>query len=544
MKDPRLLLLAESSADANAVAETLRRHDLRAELLAVRRPEEFRAALLDPLEIVLCGRAGALSALDALHETRAARPDTPVLVYADAADPTEARTALSTGASGYVQKGDPAHLVSSLRPLLSMIACRREAERLARHEQRLERLVNAVQELSRARSLEAIREIVRHAARELAGADGATFVLREGEKCHYVDEDAIAPLWKGQRFPLTSCISGWAMLHRQPAVIPDIYKDPRIPHDAYRPTFVKSLVMVPIRDRDPLGAIGTYWATPHAASEHEVAVLRALANTTSVAMENVRVYAELEERVRERTQRLEAANRELETFSYSVAHDLRAPLRAINSFAVVLSELSDDARITDIASRIGRAGERMSRLVDDLLRLAQISRKAVSPEQVDLSALARAVLESLQASHPQRAVAIHVHETPPAFADAGLLLVVLENLLGNAWKFTGKLRPAQARIEFGSVAGRQPVTYFVRDNGVGFDATHASGLFTPFFRMHGETEFPGSGIGLATVQRIVERHGGRTWVEAMPDRGATFYFTLESTPTLTEEPAITAAGTR
>lgn len=178
-------------------------------------------------------------------------------------------------------------------------------------EHYLERLIHAVQELSLARDLDRVAEIVRQAARELTGADGATFVLRDGDKCFYKDEDAISPLWKGQRFPLESCISGWAMLNRQPTVIEDIYLDARIPHDAYRPTFVRSLVMVPIRTLEPIGAIGNYWAYPHRASEQEVKLLQALADSTSVALENVRVYAELEQRVEERTQQLAAANQRL-----------------------------------------------------------------------------------------------------------------------------------------------------------------------------------------------------------------------------------------
>jgi diguanylate cyclase (GGDEF)-like protein len=159
----------------------------------------------------------------------------------------------------------------------------------------VDRLLLAVQELSMARTLEQVVEIVRHAARDLCGADGATFVLREDDKCYYVDEDAIEPLWRGMRFPLEICISGWAMLHKQPAVVPDIYQDARIPHEAYRPTFVKSLAMVPIRSVDPVGAIGNYWAAEHPPTEEEVRLLQALADSTSVALENVSVYAELAE---------------------------------------------------------------------------------------------------------------------------------------------------------------------------------------------------------------------------------------------------------
>ncbi|HEX5983382.1 MAG TPA: sensor domain-containing diguanylate cyclase, partial [Solirubrobacterales bacterium] len=152
-----------------------------------------------------------------------------------------------------------------------------------------------MQELSLARSVEDVQRVVRVAARELAGADGATFVLRDGDRCFYADEYAIAPLWKGQKFPLEACISGWAMLNRRSVAIEDIYADERIPHDAYRPTFVKSLVMVPIRRVDPLGAIGLYWASRHQATEKEIGLAQALADSTAVAMEHVKVLGELKE---------------------------------------------------------------------------------------------------------------------------------------------------------------------------------------------------------------------------------------------------------
>ncbi|MET0820279.1 MAG: sensor domain-containing diguanylate cyclase [Aeromicrobium sp.] len=179
----------------------------------------------------------------------------------------------------------------------------------------MERLVTAVQELSLARDLPQVQQIVRTTARELAGSDGATFVLRDGDQCYYADEDAIEPLWKGSRFPMETCISGWTMLNRQTAVIEDIYADERIPHVAYRPTFVKSLAMVPIRSLDPIGAIGNYWADGHVASEAEIRLLQALADATSVAMENIAVYAELERRVVDRTAELERANADIRTLS-------------------------------------------------------------------------------------------------------------------------------------------------------------------------------------------------------------------------------------
>ncbi|MCB0932410.1 MAG: GGDEF domain-containing protein [Mycobacterium sp.] len=179
----------------------------------------------------------------------------------------------------------------------------------------MERLLRAVQDLSLARSLAEVQRIVRTAARELTGCDGATFVLRDDDTCFYADEDAIAPLWKGNRFPMNICVSGWAMRNRDAAVIPDIYCDPRVPVEAYRPTFVKSLVMVPIRKMDPIGAIGNYWASQRHPSAQEISLLQALADSTSIALENVNVYAELEDRVRDRTAELEKAHEEVRALS-------------------------------------------------------------------------------------------------------------------------------------------------------------------------------------------------------------------------------------
>lgn len=157
----------------------------------------------------------------------------------------------------------------------------------------LERLLVAVQQLSMAGSLQEVQEVVRTAARDLGACDGATFVLRDGDQCYYADEDAIAPLWKGHRFPLEACVSGFAMLNRTSVAIPDIYADERVPHDAYRPTFVTSMLMVPVRTLDPIAAIGTYWAEPHTPTETEISLLQGLANATSVALDKVQVHDQL-----------------------------------------------------------------------------------------------------------------------------------------------------------------------------------------------------------------------------------------------------------
>ncbi len=404
----------------------------------------------------------------------------------------------------------------------------RTGAQLERHNRAMVRLVTAVQELSLARNLDTIMSIVRTAARELTGADGATFVLRDGDKCYYAEENAISPLWKGQRFPMSTCISGWVMLNGQSAIIEDIYADPRIPADAYRPTFVKSLVMVPIRTAAPVGAIGNYWAQTRSATSSEVELLQALANTTAVAMESVRLYSELEQRVRERTLQLEAANRELEAFSYSVSHDLRAPLRRIDGFASLLVDDHEDAldqQVHRYLNHIKSEARRMSGLIDDLLRLAKYTRIELRIATVNLSAIAREVLTRFRSEDVARAAEFLIQDGLVVQGDAGLLKIVLENLLSNAWKYTSK--GAKTIIEFGSTI--QPdgsTTFFVRDNGAGFDMEYAANLFAPFQRLHSNNEFPGTGVGLATVQRIIRRHGGQIRAESAVDKGASFFFTL------------------
>lgn len=184
--------------------------------------------------------------------------------------------------------------------------------------EKLKVLVNTIQKLSLARDLDSITEVVRHAARKLTGADGATFVLKDNNMCYYVDEDAIEPLWKGQRFPLSACISGWTMINKKWAIIEDIYKDNRIPIEAYRPTFVNSLAMVPIRTIDPIGAIGNYWAGNHTPTLEEMELLQTLADITCVSIENVKAYNELKEQ-----------NKMLYDIAFMQSHQVRVPIAHI-----------------------------------------------------------------------------------------------------------------------------------------------------------------------------------------------------------------------
>ncbi len=256
-------------------------------------------------------------------------------------------------------------------------------------------------------------------------------------------------------------------------------------------------------------------------------ILNLLLSTYEAAIQKNFELKKIEDELRRLNEQLEVSNRELEAFSYSVSHDLRAPLRSIDGFSQALFEeytgrLDDQGK--DYLRRISAASQRMGQLIDDLLGLSRVTRSEMHRERVDISALVQSVSAELRRTQPERKVEFVV--TPGIYADgdAHLLRIVLENLLGNAWKFTEKHR--DAKIEFGvkEYGGRS--AFFIRDDGAGFDMAYSEKLFGAFQRLHSPAEFPGTGIGLATVQRIIHRHGGQIWAEGKMEEGATFYFTL------------------
>jgi signal transduction histidine kinase/CheY-like chemotaxis protein len=543
----RILHLEDNNDDVELVRLALKRQKIDCEILAVANGNDYLSAIGNSKFDVILSDSGlpGYDGREALAVARDRCPETPFIVLSGHAEPFDATdTAETEGVTARLAKSDLKSLAGAIQKAVGQhVAIEPRATTTTAtipaptYLESMQHLITVVQKLSLARDLETIRSIVRRAARELTGADGATFVLRDGDRCHYVDEDAIGPLWKGHRFPLSACISGWAMLNRKPVAIDDIYLDPRIPHDAYRPTFVKSLVMVPIRTVEPIGAIGTYWAHKRHATPEEVSVLQALADSTSVAMEAVDVFTNLENRVQERTEQLhqrsaelERLNHELEAFSYSVAHDLRSPLITIDGFSQLLLENVSapfDRSRQDQLERISGAARRMHSLIDDLLSLSKIIRAPMRRMLVDLSALARETAAVVRERERARKLDLIIAEGVTAYGDPGLLRIVFENLLGNAWKFTSKREVA--RIEFGVRTEADGRTFYVvKDNGAGFDASRAKKLFTPFQRFHTQEDFKGTGIGLATVRRVIHRHGGEIWAEAQVNEGATFSFSLPS----------------
>ncbi len=261
--------------------------------------------------------------------------------------------------------------------------------------------------------------------------------------------------------------------------------------------------------------------------EHDRDLAQLLADHAAVAIANARLLRRRDRELVVAKEAAERATRELEAFSYSVAHDLRSPLRVIDRFMTALqgeyaARLDDDGR--RYLGRVRSASQRMADLIDDLLTLSRVSHAALNRGHVDLTDMARRIIGELRARSPEREIDPRITAGLVSTADARLLRVALENLLENAWKFTA--RQPHAIVEVGGEPGGDEAVFFVRDNGAGFDMRHADKLFQPFQRLHSDAQFEGTGVGLAIVHRVIGRHGGRVWAESQPDRGTTFYFTL------------------
>jgi signal transduction histidine kinase len=383
-------------------------------------------------------------------------------------------------------------------------------------------LLTAVSDLSSARELASVTAVVRTAARALTRADGVTFVLKEQEHCFYADEDAISPLWKGRRFPLRTCISGWVMRHRTPVAIRDIYQDDRIPHDAYRPTFVKSLLMVPVRSDDPVAAIGAYWADEHEATDDERSTLEALARAASLALVNVQLWSDLTSALaREQAARVEAeraqaaaetANRLKDQFLATVSHELRTPLNVMQGWLWQLDRgLPPPERYKVAVSTLQRNTALQTQLIEDLLDVSRAvsGRLSIDLQPIDLSWAVRGAVESAEKEARKKGLALTCDvdaALPVVHADAERVGQITRNLLSNAIKFTPPGGQVHVRVELGPTA----VALTVRDTGVGITADFLPFVFDQFRQADGRPtrRFGGLGIGLTIVQQLVALHGG------------------------------------
>jgi len=335
------------------------------------------------------------------------------------------------------------------------------------------------------------------------------------------------PIQKGYSYVVDNCIEG------KETIVHSLYEiaGPLIPKEAcdeiQRLLAAKTIVDVPFYAKDKLVGSLIAFTYREEIDEEDLESLRLLASHAGIAIENAKLNENLERMVEERTKQLQAVNKELESFAYSVSHDLRAPLRSIDGFShILIEDYADrlDQEGKDYLERVRSASQRMAQLIEAILQLSRLTRGELSTKMVNLSEIIELIAYDLQKDQPERNVEFTIQPNLYVEGDERLLGAAMENLIGNAWKFTGK--KDKAKIEFGRVnSGDRPV-YFVKDNGAGFDMNYAKNLFGAFQRLHTKTEFDGTGIGLATVQRIINRHGGDVWAEGAVDQGATFYFTM------------------
>jgi two-component system CheB/CheR fusion protein len=404
-----------------------------------------------------------------------------------------------------------------------------ERQFLAKLPRDAARLLRVAHELSFARDLDAVLATTRSATRDLTHADGVTFVMRDGDSCYYADEEAIAPLWKGRRFPISACVSGWVMTHNEMVIIPDVYADPRVPHDVYRSTFVRSMAMVPVRAPEPVAAIGAYWSFPHRATDDQVGAMTILADNAALALTNVQLYQDLAASLeRERQARVvaEAATTAKDEFLAQVAHELRQPLHAsLAALRLMSARISRDSG-EHARTIVERQVNQMTRLVDDLLDAARIVRGHVrlNLAPTDLRLSVERAADALQPMLAERSHTISLALPPDPVileADAARLEQVFANLLSNAAKYTDP----GGRITIALELRAEQAAVVVSDTGRGIDAAALPRIFDLFAR--GASDVRGFGVGLAVTRRLVQLHGGTIDARsAGPGRGSEFTVTL------------------
>jgi len=386
-----------------------------------------------------------------------------------------------------------------------------------------EELVRSCRKPSAALGEDEVIGSICRAARRLTEADGACVILREGELVHYSHEDTVAPLWAGQRFPIENCISGWSILHREPAIIEDIYTDERIPVEYYRNTFVKSLAMQPIQPENPIGSLGAYWSGRHRATPRELALLEKLADVAALVLQNLALRRALCA-VRDEAA---SADRRKDDLLATVSHELRSPLNAILGWAALLRLQRSDESVVDRALQvIEDNATAQARLLEDLLEVSRVAAPRLRLEcaPVDVDRLVRAALDAVHLAARRRGIRIdtEIAAAGTISGDGPRLGQVLRNLLDNAVKFT----PEQGRIRVAVERKDSRVRIAVSDDGIGIGPDLLPFVFDRYRQGRAAAGTPpasGLGLGLEIARRIVELHGGS--IEARSDgngRGATF----------------------
>lgn len=389
----------------------------------------------------------------------------------------------------------------------------------------VESITDTVIKLSFATTSEDIADLVKSAARSIAGAEGAAFIFSDGSDCFYADEDAISPLWKGKRFPKESCISGYCMTQKKQEAIVDIYLDERIPHDLYRPTFVKSLLMTPVRKEAPIAAIGVYWAHNHQVSDEQSAMIQALADVTAIAVQNIEQKQNLEALVNKRTKELATSRDELKQLAYNVSHELQSPLRNMSSSLRQLSSRYKDRLDKDADTFISDAlssGTQVDRMLDALWMYARIEQDTMPPSSIlSEDCLNRALTRLSDLITSTRTQVTH-SSLPRVRANKAQLDYVFQELIENAIKFN-LTDPA---IHINVQKQDDKWVFSLNDNGVGFDMVEGNLIFGMFQQL--DKTKPGTGMGLTVCRRIIESCGGQMWAQSNKNNGSTFYFSLQA----------------
>lgn len=386
----------------------------------------------------------------------------------------------------------------------------------------LHELMSAVERLAVARDEREVAAVLRSAARKLTGADGVSIVLKKGDRVHYVDEDAVGPLWKGQDFPQEACISGWAIMNKQTVVIEDITGDPRIPLAAYQPTFVKSLAMAPVGLSEPIAAIGAYWATMRRPSDEEVEALETMARAASVALENVRLRRELSQALSD-ARSAEAAK---DAFLANMAREIRTPLNGIGALVDLLERAPSDERRKQICAVLKSSSADVVQLVCDILEFARLSagQTPLYQNEFDLAGAVRDAAAPAKSQALQRGLKFEIDVTDEArgrfLGDETRVQQIVAHLAANAVKFTDEGGVTIKVEEEERVGVRSMFKISVTDTGLGFDESTAGALFDRFAQ--GSADRGGAGLGLAIADAVTRAMGGAISAAAHSGLGSTF----------------------